>query len=213
MNYKHIIWDWNGTIVDDSWLSLESLNSILSDFNIPEISQNYYRENFSFPVADFYRKIGFDASDEVFKKVGVTFMQRFNAKRFQCSLQKGVLDFIKELNTLGVKQSILSAYRQDFLKETVQYFKIDQYMSQIVGLDDIYANSKLNLGLKYIESVTAPKSEILYIGDTNHDFETARAMGVECRLIALGHQTKDVLEKTGAKTYQSYADLKRDLLA
>lgn len=211
MKYKHIIWDWNGTIVDDSWLSLEVLNSILRDFNLPEISLSFYRDNFSFPVVNFYRQIGFDLSKQVFEQVGETFMSRFNAKRFDCRLQSGARKLAELFSGAGLKQSILSAYRKDFLKEAADFFDMSKYMSDIVGLSDIYANTKLALGLEYIKTLELPGREILYIGDTDHDFEVASAMGVECRLVSRGHQSQARLQKTGAKTYADFEALEREL--
>ena len=212
MRYKHIIWDWNGTIVDDSWLSIEVLNSILRDFNLPEISPDFYRDNFSFPVVNFYRQIGFNLSKEAFEQIGETFISRFNAKRFDCKLQSGARELAEIFSAKGLKQSILSAYRKDFLKEAADFFDMSKYMSDIVGLSDIYANTKLALGLDYIKTLELPGREILYIGDTDHDFEVASAMGVECRLVSRGHQSQGRLQKTGAKTYADFDALKSDLL-
>lgn len=212
MKYKHIIWDWNGTIVDDAWLSLEVLNSILRDFNLQELSLDFYRQNFSFPVINFYRQIGFEVSNQVFEQIGETFISRFNAKRFDCKLQKGAKELVESFCSQGLKQSILSAYRKDFLKEASDFFGISDYMQDIVGLSDIYANTKLALGKEYINTLQIPREQILYIGDTDHDFEVASAMGVECRLVALGHQSKERLEKTGAKTYGDFQTLRLDLL-
>ena len=77
MNYKHIIWDWNGTIVDDSWLSVEVLNGILKSFNLPEVGKEDYRENFSFPVINYYRKLGLNVSKEKFDEIGKIFIDSF----------------------------------------------------------------------------------------------------------------------------------------
>lgn len=211
MKYKQIIWDWNGTIVDDSWLSLEVLNSILRDFKLPELSLDFYRQNFSFPVVNFYRQIGFNVSKQVFEQIGETFISRFNAKRFDCKLQPGARELVEFFAKCDIKQSILSAYRRDFLRESADFFGISQYMQDIVGLSDIYANTKLQLGLEYVKALTIPRKQMLYIGDTDHDFEVASAMGVECRLVCLGHQSRQRLEKTGAKTYESLQSLKLDL--
>ena len=29
-NYRHVIWDWNGTLLDDAWLCVEVLNGLLA---------------------------------------------------------------------------------------------------------------------------------------------------------------------------------------
>lgn len=207
MNYKHIIWDWNGTIVDDSCLSVEVLNGILKDFNLPQVTKEEYRENFSFPVINYYRELGFNVSKEKFEEIGKTFIKNFNAKRFDCKLNEGVLDVIQTLQSKGVPQSILSAYEIGFLTEATKFFGIKKYMSKISGLNDINANTKLDLGIKHIESLNIDPKEILVIGDTDHDFEVAKTTGANCVLMATGHQSFNRLSKTGTKVCKNYAEL------
>ena len=50
MRYKHIIWDWNGTLLDDRWLCVEGINQALVKRDLNLISENQYRKIFTFPV-------------------------------------------------------------------------------------------------------------------------------------------------------------------
>ena len=68
-----------------------------------------------------------------------------------------------------------------------------KYFDNIIGLDNIYAGSKTHLGLMLIEQLNLPGNEVLFIGDTLHDAEVAKAMGVDCVLISNGHQVKETL--------------------
>ena len=58
MKIKHIIWDWNGTLVNDAQLCVDIVNEILSEFDIPPVSFEFYRNNFSFPVRNYYDRLG-----------------------------------------------------------------------------------------------------------------------------------------------------------
>ena len=51
-NYKHIVWDWNGTLLDDAWLCVEVLNQMLSQRGRAAITLEFYRQHFKFPVID-----------------------------------------------------------------------------------------------------------------------------------------------------------------
>ena len=53
--YKHILWDWNGTLLDDSWLCVEVLNDLLKEQGKDPISLKTYRNHFNFPVIHFYK--------------------------------------------------------------------------------------------------------------------------------------------------------------
>ncbi|GAI63219.1 unnamed protein product [marine sediment metagenome] len=80
--HKHIIWDWNGTLINDVWLVVEIMNKMLKKRNLSKIDSKKYREIFDFPVTKYYSKLGFDFSNESFEKLTVEFIseyyQRFN---------------------------------------------------------------------------------------------------------------------------------------
>ena len=67
MKYKHVIWDWNGTLVDDTWLFVDIMNGVLKDRNLQGITLDDYRNVFDFPVQDYYTKLGFNFSEEAFE--------------------------------------------------------------------------------------------------------------------------------------------------
>ena len=55
---EHVVWDWNGTLVDDAKLCVDIVNGILSEHMMPAVSLEFYRDHFSFPVSSYYEKIG-----------------------------------------------------------------------------------------------------------------------------------------------------------
>ena len=91
LNYQHIIWDWNGTLLDDVSFCVEIINGLLSKRQLPEISREYYRGVFTFPVQKYYEKIGFDFSVEPWENVSTEFITRYEALRRRCSLMPGVI--------------------------------------------------------------------------------------------------------------------------
>jgi phosphoglycolate phosphatase len=64
-------------------------------------------------------------------------------------------------------------------------------------LDNIYAASKLHLGQDLIKRLGVGKQQAMVVGDTEHDYEVARAMDADCILIANGHQSKARLQPLG----------------
>ena len=63
MAKKMIIFDWNGTLIDDVWLNLNAINGVLEKRGIKPITTEYYRENFQFPVSVFYKELAGLAAD------------------------------------------------------------------------------------------------------------------------------------------------------
>ena len=57
-----------------------------------------------------------------------------------------------------------------------------------MGLSDIYAISKVQMGVDYMKRSGLSPEEAVFLGDTLHDAETAHAMGCACLLISGGHQ-------------------------
>src|SRR5258708_2287908 len=45
MRYRHVIWDWNGTLLDDTWLCVEVLNTLLPDTALPPITLGKYPDH------------------------------------------------------------------------------------------------------------------------------------------------------------------------
>ncbi len=185
--YRHIIWDWNGTLMDDAWLCVEVLNELLQQRSLPPVSMEHYRREFGFPVVHYYRKLGFDFERDSFEKVSHEFIGAYNQRRLECSLYSGVEEVLALLKEQGVTHSVLSAYRHDTLLEIIRHYSLDTHFVGINGLGDIYANSKVDLGLRWIEQLPFTRSEILLVGDTEHDYEAAQAMGVSCVLLTHGH--------------------------
>ena len=70
MKYTHIIWDFNGTILDDVSIGIESVNIMLSRRKMKTIdSVEEYREIFGFPIKEYYKRCGFDFEAEDYETV------------------------------------------------------------------------------------------------------------------------------------------------
>lgn len=207
MKYKHIIWDWNGTLLDDAWLCVEILDGMLTRRNLPGITAEGYAEVFDFPVKTYYQKVGFDFEREPFEKLGDEFIEEYERRKIECPLQEGAVEILSENNGKGISQSIISASKQDSLEEMVKRHGIEHLFVAVHGLDDHYAFGKVDIGLKWMAELNLPPSEIVMIGDTAHDHEVAEAMGVDCILVLSGHQDKPRLEACGAPVVDSLAGL------
>lgn len=206
-NYKHIIWDWNGTILNDVDLCVELINQLLEPRGLQTLTTESYREAFTIPVKDYYIKIGFDFSKESFEIVGKQWMDEYERRKFESGLFDGVLNAIDSFHQKGIGQSILSAYSQHTLDELVLHYGLKKYFTHVIGLDNIYAASKLHLGIKLMKLLGNGKGETLVIGDTVHDYDVATEIGADCVLIANGHQDKKVLEQCGVTVLNDILEL------
>jgi len=194
-DYKHIIWDWNGTLLDDAWLCVEVMNGMLERRGLPRVSLEFYRSVFTFPVRDYYEKLGYDFSREAFEKVGMEFMLLYNQRQKECRLHTEATSILEKLRKLGYGQSILSAREQNELTAETVDLGVNRYFTKIYGLDDHYAHGKTDVGLKLIKDLGLPSSTLLFIGDTRHDAEVACDIGIDCILISNGHHNEERLKE------------------
>ena len=196
MQYKHIIWDWNGTLLDDRWLCVEAINKTLSKRNMNTITDDEYLEIFCFPVKDYYEKLGFNFNKEPFSVPGTEFVDYYNSKFREPHLQTGVKGALKSVLDSGLTQSILSAGKQEFLDEWIEYNKLKNYFIRVLGIDNHYANGKTAIGRKWINELDHDPVDVLMIGDTIHDNDVAQAIGVDCILVDHGHVSRQRLVST-----------------
>lgn len=202
-----IIWDWNGTLLKDIDLCVNTMNKLLDARNLPQINHAVYREVFSFPVKDYYQTIGFDFTKEDFDIPAHQYIDLYYQGFDGCSLQNDtekVLDYFRQKN---VRQFVLSAMEHGMLEKTLKAKEIFEYFEGVAGLTDHLAVSKVDQGKMLIGKFNIELAETWMIGDTVHDFEVASEMGVKCVLIADGHQSEERLLKTGAPVLQNIGQL------
>ena len=87
MRPELILWDWNGTLLDDVELCVDALNRLLVSFGYPQqYSLAEYREIFGFPIEDYYVRAGFDFSKDSFADLAKRYMEDYNPRSAACSL-------------------------------------------------------------------------------------------------------------------------------
>ena len=171
------------------------------------ITLEKYREIFGFPVKDYYLKLGFDLEKEPFEESGLEFIKGYENRRYDAQLYPQVIPLLIELRASGISHSILSAQHQTLLDDLTQYYNIRDYFIGIIGLDNHYAHSKVENGIEWVKQINVSPNEILIIGDTDHDFEVASVIGIDCLLLSHGHYCSRRLKKTGAKVVQNLMDI------
>ena len=205
--YSHIIWDWNGTLLNDVEWCIAQINLMLAKRNKKTLSDiaDYHRA-FKFPIIEYYKSAGFDLVAEPFEILAEEFIDLYHNGMDNCvHLYTDAEYVLKTLHARNISQIMLSASKQNNLLSQISPFAITQYFDEILGISDIYAKSKVDIGLGYL-SRNSVKNGIL-IGDTIHDYEVAQAMGIDCILVAQGHQSKKQLMSCGVPVVDSILEV------
>ncbi len=206
--YKHIIWDWNGTILNDLDMCVKIINDLLEQHEMSTITTEQYKDVFTIPVENYYKAIGFDFDKKSFEVVGKEWMDEYERRKYNdASIHPDVKKIITGIHQNGQSQSILSAYMQHTLEELVEHYNLSNYFDYLVGAGDIYAYGKVEQGKMLMDKLNLKKGESILIGDTIHDYEVAQEIGADCLLTAEGHQSYERLASTGCVVVHSLNEL------
>ena len=132
----------------------------------------------------------------------------YKSKFEKCILHHDAKLVLRKINESGVTQSILSAGKQSSLVKWVEHHMIEYIFSQLIGVENEKADGKVEAGVNWLKNSHFSSEHILLIGDTIHDGEVSKALGVDCLLVNIGHVSTQRLEKTG---YRVLPSLKRIL--
>lgn len=208
---KAVIWDWNGTLLDDLEVSIAAMNRMLDKRNYPKLSQSRYKEIFTFPVREYYLRAGVNFGEHEWDEVAMEFIDNYRDEVAKSQIHAGVLDLLNYLSRKNYRQFVLSAMQQEFLTETIGARLPYGLFEKVMGLNDFYAHTKVENAKLLVKEIGLPKNEIVMIGDTIHDFEVAEAVGIACILFAGGHQSSKRLQQTGVPVIETLDQL-RELL-
>lgn len=207
MHKKYIFWDWNGTLLDDVLVCVDCMNSMLRKRSMKEIDHDYYKTIFNFPVKGYYESLGFDFNIESFEELSIEFIAAYNSQIKNAGLHAPVLKVLQHFRNNHMKQIILSAMEQKMLENLLNEHNIRNYFTDVIGLSDIYANSKVKLAQKYIYENNINPDDVILIGDTLHDAEVAENLGIDLILVSNGHHGRERLSINGYRIIDSLEDI------
>lgn len=202
--YRHIIWDWNGTLLDDVQACADAINILLARRGMPAITLEQYLNVFAFPVRNYYLKLGFDFTRDRWDDVAVEYHKAYAQTSATSPLRPGTFAALNLLKARGIGISVLSACELRLLKNMMAQRGVLDYFEHIYGLSDLFAHSKLDLGRALLKHAGLSPMDTLMIGDTSHDHEVAQALGIPCLLMSGGHQAETKLTGLGCRILPDY---------
>ncbi len=205
MRYTTVIWDFNGTIIDDVQIGIDSVNEMLSKRGLQTIDGvDTYKKLFGFPVKDYYMRLGFDFSKEPYEELAVEWVRNYTVRENMIKLMAGFREVCDYFRTIGVSQVILSSSEKEMMLRQLDKFGIRDRFDVVIGSTNIYAGGKVEAAMRAFPSGT---KQTVMIGDTIHDAETGQAIGAECILYDGGHGRRDELLSSGFPVISNMTDL------
>lgn len=201
-----IIWDFNGTVLDDCAASVEAVNQMMARRNLGSITREWYEKNLIMPLEAFYESVGFDMQKERLPEVSAEF--QVECAKVARPIFPEVLEALAYFKEQGYRQLLFSSLHQAVLEEQARERGIEKFFEKIMGRPDRNLGSKKDQAKAYLEEQGIAAKNVLFVGDLTTDHEMADYVGGVSVLIPKGHQHQTVLEKTGAHILKDASELK-----
>lgn len=205
LKYTHIIWDWNGTLLDDIGASLASVNDMLAKRGEPPMDKNRYKECMGTPIIRFYEQV-FDLSKEDYASILAEYNAGYMYHLADCSLTNGAVEAIEKFADAGIHQAIVSSSNNAQLCQNAQKYGVYDKFEAVLGAADFKADSKIERARLYLAQ-SAEKGDVLVVGDLEHDAEMAAEIGADCVLLTSGHEHPERLKRSGAVIFDKIEEL------
>ena len=209
---QHVIWDWNGTLLDDVDICLGILNEYLEARARPRLDRENYRRRFTIPIIDFYRELGIDFKQyEEYREVARIFHLDYDQRVRDCGLHPGARGVVEDLRQRRIGQSILSGLPHDQLLRHVAHFEVEHIFDSISGSTGTVTGEKLDRARNFLQAQNLSAEQTLLIGDTLHDAEVAGHLGAPCILVASGFYNAERLKAAGVPVAEDWGQLEEML--
>ena len=205
MKYDLVIWDFNGTIADDVRIGIDAANVVLGRRGMKKIeSVDEYRKIFCFPIKEYYKRLGFDFEKEPYEKPADEWTAEYISREGELKLNDGCLEVFETVKDAGVKQIVLSSSEIEMLRREIDILGVASYFDEILGKNDNYAYGKVDMAKEWSDG---KRFKALFIGDSAHDLDAAKAIGADCILFTGGHDSTEHIKCLGVPVVDSIRDV------
>ncbi len=194
---KAIIWDFNGTLLDDVGASVGAVNRMLQRRGLPLITAEWYADHLVMPLERFYESVGVNVQAEPIEVLSEEFQR--DCARFERPIFPEVREALARFRKKGIRQMLFSSLHHGVLVAQAEERGISSYFEKIAGRADQSLGGKSEAIAAYLNEAGLLPEETLLVGDLAADWQMAQSLGTPCVLIPKGHQSRAVLEAAGAR--------------
>ncbi|MFF8955712.1 HAD family hydrolase [Streptomyces sp. NPDC014894] len=196
----HLVWDWNGTLLNDVTAVISSTNAAFAEIGLAPITLERYRELYCVPIPQFYeRLLGRLPSDAEWEVMDEVFHRHYSEQRVGCGLTDGAERLLGDWRLAGHSQSLLSMYGHDELVPVVRGYGIESHFLRVDGRTGPSGGSKALHMERHLAALagTAFPERTVVIGDAVDDAVAAAHVGARAVLYTGGSHSRASLEAVG----------------
>ncbi|MBI3688343.1 MAG: HAD family hydrolase [Actinobacteria bacterium] len=203
----HIVWDWNGTLLDDNEAVLSAVNAVCASFGRPALTMAEWRAAFFRPLDRCYeRLLGQPLTAADWGRIDRHYHHTYAGLLPEVRLAAGVPEALHTWSAGGGTQSLLSMWFHDDLVDLVDRLGLTGHFALVDGLrQDVGGGSKAEYLDRHLAALRLPPADVVLIGDVVDDAVAARSVGAGCVLVSTGVAARAVLVETGWPVADSVA--------
>ncbi|MFI1930909.1 HAD family hydrolase [Streptomyces sp. NPDC020330] len=207
----HLVWDWNGTLLDDTHAVIQATNAAFAEIELAPITLEQYREMYTIPIPRFYERfLGRLPTEAEWERMDGVFHRHYAEQRLACGLTAGVEELLDQWQRTGRSQSLLSMYGHEQLVPVVRGYGIEPRFVRVEGRRGPSGGSKALHMERHFEALAgvggiAPENAVV-IGDALDDAVAAAHVGARAVLYTGGSHSRSKLEGAGVPVVDSLGE-------
>lgn len=204
----HIVWDWNGTLLDDNHANLAAVNRVCARFGRDPVELEDWRAMFRRPLVACYEELlGRPFADGEWAWANEHYDQAYRELLPSCDLAVGALGVLHAWRDGGGSQSLLSMAGHDFLVPLIDERGLTPHFTRVDGRRyDTDADSKAEHLVEHLKAQDIDPAATVLIGDIDDDARAAEEAGAHAVLVASGLMNRARLSATGHPVADTAAD-------
>lgn len=207
MAVRHIIWDWNGTLLDDLPVVVGAVDHTVRRLGGDPVTHDDYRDHYTRPVRLLYERLtGHTLTDAEWRMIDREFHRVYHDRVHEVELAEHAVAALDSVLSVGQTQSLLSMYAHPELVDVVDRFDIGHYFIHVQGLVGLPGGRKaehLERHLADLRTRGVEAGTTVMIGDTPDDAHAAADHGIPCVLYDGGSHHRRDLEQVGVPVVDS----------
>lgn len=195
MQIKHIIFDFDGTLMDTAPVILATMAATIKEMGLPERTVEQCRETIGKRLEDI-PEILFPGVSGISAEYAATYRRIFTQEN-KPGLAKpfpGVIDTLRTLNSLGYSMAVASSRNRASLQEFVDNLELADLFFMLVGGDDVAEAKPAPEPVFAICRKTGwLTADTLVVGDATYDILMGRNAGCPTCAVTYGNQSRSQL--------------------
>lgn len=207
MTGRHIVWDWNGTLLDDVEIVIAAVNAGLVPFGAGPIDTDAYRTHYTRPVRLFYEQLlGRTILDPEWLRLDDLYFEAYQATAATAALAPDATAALSLAQQKGADQSLLSMAPHEHLIPIVDQHRLTPFFREIRGTSGDRGGAKATILADHLATLEVAAGDVIVVGDTPDDAAAAAHVGAGAVLYDGGSHHRTDLERVGVPVVSTLSE-------